>query len=758
MGKSKRVLALLLGLAMCLGLLAGCGAKDETKEPTQNAESDANAASEDGTLVVSAQGFENKFSPFFAQNADDMDVAEFTQIGMLTTDRVSEPVLNGIKGETRSYNGTDYTYYGPADYVITENEDGTVFYDITMRDDLVFSDGTPMDIDDFIFSLYVLLDPSYDGSTTLYSQPILGVEEYRSGMDTLYNLLLKAGRDNTDFSLWDEATQKAFWEDIDQAGVKFAQDIVDYVVAQGAAEEGNVAAAAAGWGFEGLAEDATTADFFKALCDRYDGDIATMAATEVANVPLTDFMNDYDTYAVGVQTGESADHVEGIQRTGDYSVRIVATKVDATMIYQLGQMIAPLHYYGDEAQYDYENNKFGFPKGDLSIIREKTTNPVGAGPYMFKEAKNGVVYMEANPNYYLGEPKTKYLNIKETKEADMLNGITTGTIDLAMPSYTTELANQIAETNGGDPSLDGKVITTKLIDYRGYGYVGINPNNVNVGGVPDSEESKNLRKAIGTVIAAYRDEGIDSYYGETAAVINYPISNTSWAAPQVTDDGYTVAYSVGVDGNPIYTADMKAEAKYEAALQAALAYFEAAGYTVADGKVTAAPAGAKLEYTVNIGAGGNGDHPTFLILKNAAEAFAKIGFTLTVNDMAQAADLYASYQTGVAELWCAAWQAASDPDMYQLYHSEGSTNYYQISDEDLDTLILDARQSTDQAYRKGLYKAAMEIIMDWGVEIPIYQRSDAYVVSTERVDVSTLPTDMTPYWNWQSEIEKIVVK
>lgn len=74
-----------------------------------------------------------------------------------------------------------------------------------------------------------------------------------------------------------------------------------------------------------------------------------------------------------------------------------------------------------------------------------------------------------------------------------------------------------------------------------------------------------------TVIAAYRDEGIDSYYGDTATVINYPISNTSWAAPSVTDDGYQIAYSTDVDGNEIYTSDMKSEDKYAAALQAALA-------------------------------------------------------------------------------------------------------------------------------------------------------------------------------------------
>ena len=419
-----------------------------------------------------------------------------------------------------------------------------------------------------------------------------------------------------------------------------------------------------------------------------------------------------------------------------------------------------MHYYGDESQYNYDNNQFGFPKGDLSIVREKTGKPMGAGAYVFKEFSNKVVYLEANPDYCYGEPKTKYLNFRETNESDMLNGIETGVLDIADPSYSMEVAEQIAEINGVDDinDFEGKVITTKLVDFRGYGYVGISAKDVKVGDDGASEASKNLRKALATVIAAYRDEGIDSYYGDTASVINYPISNTSWAAPQVTDDGYTVAYSVDVNGNPIYTSDMTAEEKYEAAKQAALGYFEAAGYTVADGKVTAAPAGAKLEYTVNIGANGAGDHPTFLILKNAADAFAEIGITLTVNDLANSSDLYSSYQNGVAELWCAAWQASSDPDMYQLYHSKGSTNYYNINDTELDSLITDARQSTEQSYRKGLYKAAMEIIMDWGVELPVYQRSEAYVVSTERVDASSLPTDMTPYWTWKAEIEKIKVK
>ena len=707
------------------------------------------------TLVASDNHYEGKFSPFFVQSVEDQHIVDLTQIGLVNTDRVGALVEKGIEGETRSYNGTDYTYNGPADMEVTENEDGTVYYDFTLRDDLVFSDGTPIDIDDVIFSMYVLSDPTYDGSSTLYSQPILGMEEYRSGMSTLSVLLAAAGEDNTDYTYWTEDQQKAFWDAVNDGGVKFAQEIVDYMVANGGVEEGDVVSAAAGWGFE-LPEGADAKAFFLAIGDQYGWNFSSMEA-ETAGTALADLIPEdvYNYPTVGVETGDSADYIEGIQKTGDYSMRVVATEIAANMGYQLAVTIAPLHYYGDESQYDYDNHKFGFEKGDLSGIRSKTTQPLGAGPYTFKEYSNGTVYLVANPNYYNGEPKTKYLNFLETLEDDKTTGVEAGTIDIGDPSYSSEIRAQITEYNGGDDSLDGKDISIRLYNFRGYGYIAMSADNVKVGDDPASEESKNLRKAIATVLAAYRDESIDSYYGDTASVINYPISSTSWAAPQVTDDGYQVAYSTDVDGNSIYTEGMTAEDKYAAALQAALGYFEAAGYTVEDGKLTAAPEGAKLNYQVNIGANGNGDHPSFLLLKNASEALATIGFTLNVNDIATASELYQSYQSGVAEMWVAAWQSTPDPDMYQVYSSKGTTNYYKINDPDLDELIVAARMSTDQTYRKGLYKAAMDVVLDWAVEVPVYQRCECYIFSTERVNMSTVTPDMTPYWSWMSEVQTL---
>lgn len=766
MKNTKQVLALAMAVAMAAGLLAGCGSSaSSSAESVASSEATSEAAatdtgSSDGTLVLADTGFEGKFSPFFAASSADQHVIDLTNIALLGADRKGEMILKGIEGETREYNGTDYTYYGPADCEVTENADGTVTYAINMRDDLVFSDGTPITIDDVIFNLYVYMDPTYDGSATLYSMPIAGLDDYRNSMTTLSKLIAEAGEDNTDNSLFTAEQQKAFWDAVNEGGAAFAQEIVDYCVSAGyAADSNDVATAASAWGFDGLAADATAKDFFLAIAEKYDWNFASMEA-ETAGSALSDLIP-ADVYAystTGVATGADVDTVSGIVKTGDYSMTITTTELSNSMIYQLQLPIASLDYYGDRSLYDYDNHSYGFKKGDLSKVRSVTSAPMGAGVYTFNKYSDGVIYLDANPNYYEGEALIKHVNMKETQEADKITGVQAGTIDISDPSYSLEAANQIATINGGDSDLDGSVITTRLKDFRGYGYIALSAENVKVGNDPASEESKDLRKAIMTVIAAYRDEGINSYYGDTATIINYPMSNTSWAAPSVTDDGYKIAYSTDVDGNEIYTSDMSGDTKYAAALQAALGYFEAAGYTVENGQVTAAPAGAKMEYTVNIGASGNGDHPSFQVLTNAAAALKTIGFTLTVNDLANASDLYSSYQSGVAEGWVAAWQSTNDPDMYQLYDSNGSTNYYEINDADLDELIEAARQTTDQDARKAMYKEAMEIILDWGVELPVYQRSEATIFSSERVDTATIPNDMTPYWTYQSEINKIALK
>lgn len=781
-----------LGLAavMTVASLSACG-KDNTSTDGTNTETGASESTEVSTstgadtLVVGKDTFGSKFSPFFATLAYDQDVSDMVSIGLLASDREGNIVMKGIEGETIAYNGTDYTYNGIADCDVTQNDDGTVVYDFTLRDDIKFSDGEPLTADDVIFSMYVFADPTYDGAATFYTLPIKGMEDYRSGMDSLGNIILAAGRDNTDFTNFTEDQMNAYWAAVDEEGEKFAQDIVDYCVANypdylESVGNSEVALGMFAWGFGDVNDDGTVltgagtgteyniadltiADYWTELQAKYDNDLVTMSETEAAGDDLFTMLNeDHPEFTQGITTGDSAANISGIEKTGDYSLRVTMDKFDAVAIYQLGVAVAPLHYYGDTSLYDYDNNMFGFTKGDLSIVKDKTTKPLGAGPYKFDSYENGVVTFTANENYFKGEPKIKTILFKETPESDKLTGVASGTFDISDPSMSVDVLKNIKNYNSNG-EVTGDVLTTDLVDNLGYGYIGINANMVKVGDDKASEASKDLRKAFATIFAAYRDTVINSYYGEMATVIQYPMSNTSWAAPKPADEGYQIAYSVDADGNSIYTADMTDEQKYEAALQASISFFKAAGYTFdeATGKFTAAPEGAEMTYEVIIPGGGTGDHPAFGILTAAKEALATIGITLQINDPSDSSVWNNALEANTAEMWAGAWGATVDPDMYQVYHSDNSngkgtnSNHYSIEDANLDEMIIAARNSADQSYRKATYKECLETILDWGVEIPTYQRQNAVVISTERVNVSTMTPDITTFWGWTNDIEKL---
>ena len=763
MKKNKKVIASLLAAVMAASLLASCSqGTAEKKGDDQTGNTTTEASGDSKAMVYASDDFNAKFSPFFADTVPDQDITNFVNVALLPTDRNGAIVYKGIEGEKREYNGKEYTYNGIADLEVTENSDGTVYYDFKMKDGVKFSDGEPLTVDDVIFSMYVFADPTYDGNASFFSLPIQGMQEYRSGVDTLFNLILAAGEENKDFSKWTEEQQKTFWTDYKSAVDAFVKEIVDLCVSNGSNKEGDsIAACAANYGYEGLKDDATAMDFFNAMLAKYDGSVSKMSAAESAGTQFADLMPSYKEFAVGVETGESAPNISGIQKTGENTLRVIATKVDAQMIYQLAINVAPLHYYGDKAKFDYDKNQFGFPKGDLSSIREKTSKPLGAGYYVFDKYENGVISFTANENYFNGVPKVKNLRVNYVMEADRLNSILAGTVDIATPSFTTEVADAIKKANSNG-ELSGDKIHTVAVDALGYGYIGINTHNVSVNKEPGSDASKNLRRAFATIFSAYRDLAISTYYGDRASVINYPISNTSWAAPQPTDDGYEIAFSKDAQGNPIYTSGMSDEDKYAAAKKAALGFFEAAGYTVENGKITAAPAGAKMEYEVMIGGSGNGDHPSFMILTEAKKALAEMGITLTINDLSNTADLWNKLQARQAEMWCAAWNATPDPDMYQIYYSDianggkepGGSNYmYQIEDPKLDEMILQARESTDQEYRKTMYKACLNDIIDWACEVPIYQRQEVTTFSAERINIDTITPDMTSFYKWYQEIQ-----
>lgn len=816
--KLKAYLALALVCVMCLGFAAGCVPKGEEVTPTEapaTTVAPTEAPVNTTPLVVAYDTFSEKFSPFFADTGYDQDAVSMTQIAMLTTDRMGGIIYNAIEGETVPYNGTDYTYTGPCDVSVVYDKDTDVTtYTIKMRNDIVFSDGDPADADDIIFTYYVYADPAYVGSTTLTSYNIIGLKNYQTQTtdaiytkySDLFDAIYAAGADHAWASTdtWTQEQQTALWDALKAEWITDVQAISDYVIANylsddyaGSVFAGKTAAdvtedmyiafSMAMWNFAAVNEDGTLTgngtgttwdlattlptveDMYNEAVALYGGDPEAYWATENAgDIDGTDVLGTVKASFITTQASTDPEmaggvpNISGIKKLDQYTVEVKTNGYSAPAVYTIcGLQITPLHYYGDVAQYNYDNNQFGHPYGDLSIVEAKTTQPMGAGAYKFVKYENRVIYYEANPLYYKGAPKIQSIQFKETATAEVAAALASGTADMGELSGSKANFAEVASYNSNGETT-GDVITTVKVDNLGYGYIGMNADTVNVGGQPNSDASKNLRKALATVLAVYRDVAYDSYYGEAASVIQYPISNTSWAAPQPTDEGYKLAFSTDVTGAAIYTADMTQDQKYAAAIEAAKGYLVAAGFTFdeATGKFTAAPEGAKLSYEVIIPGGGNGEHPSFAVLTDASNALATIGIELKINDPADSNELWNALDAGTQELWCAAWGATIDPDMYQVYHSSGivgrngsDSNHYHIDVPELDQLIVDARVSDDQAYRKAIYKQCLDIIVDMAVEIPAYQRQNCTVISTQRVNLATLTPDITTYWLWLNDIQ-----
>ncbi len=153
MKHSKRIVrAVSLAVAATLGLgmftfLSGCGGKKDA-------------------LTIMTQDLNGLYNPFFSTAGTDMDVVGQTQISMFSTDEGGqiaygddEPVV--VKDFMKKAAGKETEYY------------------FVLKNNIKFSDGKPLTMNDVLFNMYVYLDPAYTGSTTMYSTDIVGLQKYR---------------------------------------------------------------------------------------------------------------------------------------------------------------------------------------------------------------------------------------------------------------------------------------------------------------------------------------------------------------------------------------------------------------------------------------------------------------------------------------------------------------------------------------------------------------------------------------------------
>ena len=638
-------------------------------------------AAENTILVVGGESFNGLFSPFFGTTAYDIAISGYVQATLYRADRGNANIA-GLSEVIEP--------------VVNIDEDGNVaaVYTFTIKEGMAFSNGDPITADDVIFTYKVLCDPMYDGSSTFFVLPIVGVKEYRAdSMDPEAEAAAQEAEANaiTDDEIMAYIAAAA---PADVAGATMANaSIRDYFVSELGGEEA-LAARLAELGV--TAEADMTQDQIDAVyvgieqTNYFDAYKEDAIADKLATIQRTAMAAKLDG---GVQVPEIA----GIKKIDDRTVEVTLDGLDATAQMQLGRVeVASVNYYGQD-----------FSKGHLEGIKALSGKPMGAGPYLFESFENNVVTLRANPTYFEGEPLIPSLRYQVVDSEQRYDAVLLGDVDIADPSASPEMVAAALE--------DG--ITPVLVDNNGYGYIAINAEMV-----PDI----NVRKALMHMLN--RKPAVDSYYGDLATIIERPISRAMWAYPEDATEYY------GYD------------------LDKAASFFAAAGYETVDGKLVKDGEQFKLEAWLS-----SSTHPVvpvFNQLKSDLEAMGAacdiISTDWTVYNEA--------YRAGTIPMWAAAWGSGADPDMYQIYHSvqiASGNNPYRINSPELDELIIKGRTTLNQEERKAIYAEALDIVMDYACEMPFYQRMNLYVMNQEIVNIDTLPEDLTPFYDWNASIQTL---
>lgn len=141
---------------------------------------------ENDPLIVSTLEVDGVFNPFFSTSGTDSAIVGQTQITMLGNDKDGKytwgdnenVVVKDLQIVERDASGNVIDRTNKDNDSIPTHR--TTYY-FVLKNDVKFSNGSPLTMKDVLFNLYVYLDNFYTGASTIYSTEIVGLQEYRTG-------------------------------------------------------------------------------------------------------------------------------------------------------------------------------------------------------------------------------------------------------------------------------------------------------------------------------------------------------------------------------------------------------------------------------------------------------------------------------------------------------------------------------------------------------------------------------------------------
>ena len=406
----------------------------------------------------------------------------------------------------------------------------------------------------------------------------------------------------------------------------------------------------------------------------------------------------YDDYKNG-----SATEISGIKVVDESTIEITLEAANTSAPYVLGSAV-PISTakYGDLIK-----------KGDLSKFKSlNMVDYVSNGAYVLKEYKEKTsATLEANPNFYLGEPKTKNLIFKVVATNAELQAVETGDVDIH--------DQVVCDDDHIEEAMSAGFINLKIQPTLGYGYVATNQKN-------EIFQDVKVRQAL--LHAIDRKSLNQAVYGQYAITLNIPQAPVSW----LYDD----------EGMETYDYDLEKAAEL----------LKEAGWEKDGDKLMKDGKQMKIVFSAM-----SGNVVTDTMIPLMIDAYGQLG----IDFQAEYVDwptLQSKSQNGTFDMLFMAWGLTADPDLTGTFASAeagGTQNRTGYANPELDKMLAEALASTSQDEQKEKYKEIYKLINEELPLYPIYERCDLICYNTR---VQNIEQSSYVKWYQQDKIVNIEVE
>lgn len=365
-------------------------------------------------LKVGVEGIEGVFNPFYAESEADKQIN--SQIFLPIQRRTGDNRLVNLCG------GISYEYSGNTG----------VKYTVTIRDDMFFSDGKPVTIDDVIFFYYFIADATYDGVySDWYLNDIVGLKEYYF--------------DDKNYQSSIESIEERVAANYTVKTIETA-DYIEYLVATGIEGRFNGDLNSASPTGASWRDYASKLGYSEALSDLGASPSESQVMRLIARVEAETNPLSYDPETwyrdklykeyinKNYENGIDVTEISGIKKVNDYTCTVQFNSRNINAVSRLNALVVSKAYYSVD-----------YVKGQADKVKQMTGFAVGSGSYTVIDHSNNEVSLTANDYYFDGKPafgSLKFIDLA-AKEEDPGQSVLNGKVDVVTTTATAELINKL---------------------------------------------------------------------------------------------------------------------------------------------------------------------------------------------------------------------------------------------------------------------------------------------------------------------------